>query len=318
VLAEGSDRAHGETNLPSSTGRCRAFVKVQDGCDNRCTFCVVTVARGSGRSRPADEAIAEIGRLVRSGWQEVVLSGVHLGSYGHDVGDRRGLERLVRRILAETAVARLRLSSLEPWDLDPAFFELFQDPRLLPHLHLPLQSGCDTTLRRMARRTDRARFSALVAAARTAIPGISVTTDVMVGFPGETDGEFEQSIGFVEEMAFSGLHVFRFSPRPGTAAAAMTDQVPGDVAHRRSRRMLALGGSLEARFLERHVGASAAVLWEQAEPASSGVRWSGLTDNYIRTYTETGSAVDLANRITPTRLVRLVPGGMHGEVISVR
>jgi len=316
MLAPGDDRADGEVGPPLPGGRTRAFVKVQDGCDNRCTFCIVTVARGSGRSRPADEAIAEVDRLVRSGRREVVLSGVHLGSYGHDAGDRHGLERLVRRILDETEVSRLRLSSLEPWDLDPGFFELFDDPRLLQHLHLPLQSGCDATLRRMGRRTDQARFGALAAAARAAIPALSISTDIMVGFPGETDGEFEESLTFVDEMEFSRLHVFRFSPRPGTAAATMTGQVPADTAQRRSRRMLALGSALEARWVERFVGATTPVLWEDAEHRGSELRWSGLTGNYIRVLAETGAGVDLGNRITPTRLVRPVSGGMLGEVIG--
>jgi threonylcarbamoyladenosine tRNA methylthiotransferase MtaB len=302
-------------HVAAAAGRTRAFLKVQDGCDNRCTFCVVTLARGGGRSRAADHAVAEVRALERIGYREVVLSGVHLGSYGHDLGDQRGLERLVERILAETGVERLRLSSLEPWDLEPGFFELFGNPRLLPHLHVPLQSGCNATLRRMGRRTDRARFRALVAAARAAIPRVSISTDIMVGFPGETDDEFERSLGFVEEIEFSRLHVFRFSPRPGTAAATMGGQVAGEVAQRRSRRMLAVGALLEARFLDRHAGTTAPVLWEEAEEAGSGLRWSGLTDTYLRTVTETGPELDLANRITDTRLVRAVPGGMLGEVI---
>jgi len=143
---------------PGGSNRTRAFLKVQDGCDNRCTFCVITIARGAGRSVPADAIIEELQDLQRLGYREVVLSGVHLGSYGHDLGDQRGLQRLVERAFTETAVERLRLSSLEPWDLDAEFFEVFRNPRLLPHLHLPLQSGCDKTLIRMARRTSRAEF----------------------------------------------------------------------------------------------------------------------------------------------------------------
>ena len=176
---EGDDVPSFRAEDPSA--RTRAFVKVQDGCDNRCAFCVVTVARGGGRSVSDSEVIREIDHLVELGYREVVLSGVHLGSYGHDLGDRRGLERLIRRILDETPLTRLRLSSIEPWDLDPEFFELYGDRRLLPHLHLPLQSGSDATLRRMARRTTRRDYRGLVTAARQAIPDVSISTDIMAG-----------------------------------------------------------------------------------------------------------------------------------------
>lgn len=302
---------------PGGVGRTRGFVKVQDGCDNRCTFCIVTVARGAGRSRPAGEVVAEIHRLSADGVREVVLSGVHLGSYGHDRGDRHGLVRLVRRILAETDVERLRLSSLEPWDLDGEFVALLAEPRLQPHLHLPLQSGCDATLRRMARRTTTSGFTALLAAARAARPGLAVSTDVMVGFPGETDDEFRRSFEYVAAAGFSRLHVFRFSPRAGTRAAVMPAQVAGDVAQQRSRRMLALGAELEERCNRGLVGTTAEVLWESAEPWGDGLRWSGLTGSYVRVVTETATGVDLANRVTPTEIRATAPGAVWGSVAGV-
>jgi threonylcarbamoyladenosine tRNA methylthiotransferase MtaB len=168
----------------------------------------------------------------------------------------------------------------------------------------------------MARRTDRAGFQALVDAARAAVPRVSISTDIMVGFPGETDEEFGQSLRFVERVTFSRLHVFRYSKRAGTAAAAMTGQVPGEISQQRSQRMHALGAELAARFSSRFAGTTAPVLWEEAAGHGPRLRWSGLTDNYIRTFAETGCEVDLANRITPTRLVRPVSGGMHGEVIG--
>ena len=158
-------------------GRTRAFIKVQDGCDNACTFCITTIARGAGRSRPAAQIVDEIHALLTLGYQEIVLTGVHLGSYGHDRGERDGLSHLVGRILAETDVPRIRLSSLEPWDLTPDFFQLWRDPRLCRHLHLPLQSGCDATLRRMARRTTQAQFAELVQAARACVADMAIPTD---------------------------------------------------------------------------------------------------------------------------------------------
>ena len=293
--------------------RTRAFVKVQDGCDNRCTFCIVTVARGAGRSRPTDEVIAEVQGLVRAGYQEVVLSGVHLGSYGHDLGEGRGLYNLVRRLLDESEVPRLRLSSLEPWDLDEDFFSLWESPRIGRHLHLPLQSGCDATLRRMARHTTTTDFAELVHSARAAIPDLSVTTDIIVGFPGESETEFSQSLAFVEAMAFAKLHIFRYSRREGTAAASMPDHISPQIVSERSRRMHALGAKLERTFRRRFLGRTMDVLWEADEPNGDSLVWSGLTDNYLRISAPGGPG--LRNVVTPVRLVADTPGGLTGEIV---
>jgi threonylcarbamoyladenosine tRNA methylthiotransferase MtaB len=294
--------------------RTRAFVKVQDGCDNRCAFCVVTLARGAGRSLPADDAITKVQRLVAAGYHEVVLSGVHLGSYGHDLDDRHGLFHLVRRLLDETDVPRLRLSSLEPWDLDADFFALWEDPRLGRHLHLPLQSGCDATLRRMARRTNTASFAELVAAARAAIPDLSVTTDIIVGFPGETEAEFSESLAFMEATAFAKLHIFRYSRRAGTAAASMPGQVSPGVIAERSHRMHALGDRLEHVFRRRFLGRTMDVLWEADEPNGNGQLWSGLTDNYLRVSAPGGPG--LRNLVTHVRLVADTPSGLAGQIVG--
>ena len=299
---------------PGDSTRTRAFLKVQDGCDNRCTFCVITIARGVGRSVPADAIMEELNELQQLGYREVVLSGVHLGSYGHDLGDQRGLQDLVERALTETAVERLRLSSLEPWDLDAEFFEVFTNPRLLPHLHLPLQSGCDETLKRMARRTSRAEFSKLVHDARRAVPGLAISSDIIVGFPGETDEEFEQSITLVEELAFSRLHIFRYSRREGTPAEKMTAQVSGPFAQERSRRMHALAADLEHCFNSGLVGHTVDVLWETAEDHGDALRWSGLTPNYVRVTATTSLDEDLLNIVTPTTITEVVPGGVVGRI----
>jgi threonylcarbamoyladenosine tRNA methylthiotransferase MtaB len=301
--------------LPGALGRTRAFVKVQDGCNNRCAFCVTTVARGPGRSRPAEEVIREIQALAAAGYQEAVLTGVHLGSYGHDRGERDGLERLVRVLLAATDIPRLRLSSLEPWDLSPDFFALWADARLCRHLHLPLQSGCDVTLKRMARRTSQAAFRALITAARSAIPDLAISTDVIAGFPGETGDEFEISYNFVREMDFMKLHVFRYSPRAGTAAARMPGQVPDDVKKARSARLLALSDEGAQRFRRRFVGREMAVLWEQVTGASeAGFYNSGLTDNYIRVDMTAPAA--LTNTISAVRLAAVTERGLLAEAVS--
>lgn len=288
-------------NRRGAYGRTRAFVKVQDGCDNACAFCVTTMARGVGRSRPAPEIVREVNALHALGYQEMVLTGVHLGSYGHDLGDRDGLYRLITMLLAETAVPRLRVSSLEPWDLSPDFFGLWQNPRLCRHLHLPLQSGCDATLKRMLRRTSQAQFRALVAAARAAIPGVSITSDMIVGFPGETDAEFAVSEAFAQEMNFAGIHVFRYSRRPGTAAARMRAQVSEDVKKARSARLLALAEQGERAFAQALIGQMFNVLWEQVAGATDdGFINVGYTDHYIRVRCVHPRA--LTDMITPARL----------------
>lgn len=302
------------TFTPAEDSHTRAFIKVQDGCNNRCTFCIVTVARGASRSRSVAEIVAEINRLAAAGYQEAVLSGVHLGAYGHDLGDPNGLQNLVKTILAETDLPRLRLSSLEPWDLGPDFFELWRNKRLLSHLHLPLQSGCDATLRRMARRTSQAQFADLVETARAVIPDLAVTTDIIVGFPGETEAEFTESITFVERLAFAKLHIFRYSARAGTAAATMKGQVPAPVVQARSQRMHTLNADLEQTFRQQFLGRRMPVLWETSEPYGFGLQWSGLTGNYLRVVTQTPPDVNLRNQVLETDLIDTGPATLVGQL----
>jgi threonylcarbamoyladenosine tRNA methylthiotransferase MtaB len=286
--------------------RTRAFVKVQDGCRHRCTFCIVTVARGEERSRPIADVVAEIRALHAAGYQEAVLTGVHLGGYGSDLGV--SLLDLVRAILADTDIPRLRLSSLEPWNLPAEFWSLWHNPRLMPHLHLPLQSGCDSTLRRMARRCTTAAYARLVAAARAAIPDLTLTTDIIVGFPGETEAEWTATLAFVEQIGFGHIHIFPFSPRAGTAAARMREQVPAEVKRRRGRELQALAARMKADHLARHLGRVRAVLWEgHGELLPDGCRrWSGYTDNYLRTDVVVPDGLNLENRITAAHLVALI------------
>lgn len=298
---------------PGSFGRTRAFVKVQDGCDNRCTFCVTTIARGPGRSRPLADVVAEVNAFAAAGYGEAVLSGVHLGSYGRDLGRPAGLRELLAALLADTDIPRIRLSSLEPWDIADGFFALWQNSRLLPHLHLPLQSGSDSVLRRMARKTTRTKFRRLAADARAHIPDLNLSTDLIVGFPGETDEEFAETMAYVEELAFARLHVFTYSPRPGTAAARMSGQLPREVKRERAGRLIALGERLSEAFHRRYEGTTRPVLWETATGAErDGLCWAGYTDNYIRV-TAVGPA-DLMQRVTPTRLWDADAHGMRGTI----
>jgi threonylcarbamoyladenosine tRNA methylthiotransferase MtaB len=297
-----------ERNVPFRT---RAFVKVQDGCDNYCTYCIVRRLRGPARSRPVADVVAEVQALVHVGCQEVVLTGVNLGSYGRDRTLPGGLGTLVETLLSDTDLPRLRLSSLEPWDLDESLFRLWEIPRLCRQLHLPLQAGCDATLRRMGRRITTEEFTRLVDAAREAIPDMAVTTDVIVGFPGEDEAAFRASFGFVAAMEFARLHVFRYSPRPGTAAARFPSRVPRRVCRARARAMRKLGAEQASRFRQRFVGREMSVLWER--PRRDHL-WTGLTDNYLRVFART--ADNLHNRLTATRLLAVQDGRLMGRVIG--
>lgn len=300
--------------VPGARLRTRAFIKAQDGCDNHCTFCITTVARGAGRSRPAQDVLADIQAAVDSGAQEAVLTGVHLGSWGQDFEHPSHLRQLVEAVLTGTSVPRLRLSSLEPWDLDADFFDLWQEPRLCRQLHLPLQSGSSRTLRRMARRTNQASFAALLEAARAASPEIAITTDLIAGFPGEDEAEFAESLAFVRAMDFAGGHVFTYSARQGTAAARMPGQVAGNVHKARSATLRQALEESARRYRQRFLGQTLGVLWESATALGpEGWRLSGLSDNYLRV-----SAIapqELWNTITPVRLLAEASGGLQGEIV---
>ena len=288
--------------LAGLTGRTRAFIKVQDGCDRKCSFCVTRLARGEGRSRNLAEIIEEIRELHEAGYQEAVLTGVHLGSYGDDLGQSDGLSTLVKAVLDDTAVPRVRLSSLEPWGISNALLRLWENPRLCQHLHLPLQSGCDATLRRMIRRTSQKEFRALVQSIRERVPDMAIATDVIVGFPGETDEEFAISKAFIEEMDFAGIHVFRYSKRPGTAAARLPYHVADDVKKARSDELQAISHEGQRRYAERFIGKTMPVLWEAVSGATeNGFINSGYAGNYIRVVYIVPEV--LTNRITDARLV---------------
>jgi threonylcarbamoyladenosine tRNA methylthiotransferase MtaB len=267
--------------LPGLHRRTRAFIKVQDGCDNHCTFCITTVARGESRSRSMAEVILDIQSALDGGTNEIVLTGVHLGSWGQEFGSH--LRDLIQTILRETDTPRLRLSSLEPWDLDAEFFSLWTDGRLMPHLHLPLQSGCESTLRRMARKTTPESFRALASAARSVMPDVAITTDIIAGFPGETEDEFAESLDFVKEMNFAGGHVFTYSSRPGTGAAKMKGQVRPELRKKRNHILREVLDESERAYRQRFLGRTMSVLWEStSEMGEWGWQMEGLTENYLR------------------------------------
>ncbi|MGZ8236979.1 MAG: tRNA (N(6)-L-threonylcarbamoyladenosine(37)-C(2))-methylthiotransferase MtaB [Methylobacter sp.] len=303
----------GEISL-FTRGRQRAFVKVQDGCRYRCTFCIVTVARGEESSRPVQAVIEEINALHHQGITEVILTGVHLGGYGSDLGNN--LSDLIKAILAETDIPRLRLGSLEPWELPDDFFELFNNPRLMPHLHLPLQSGSDTVLRRMARRCKTEEFSVIVSQLRAKIPHFNITTDIIVGFPGETEEEWQDSFNFIKQIGFGHIHIFTYSKREGTKAAGLPDQVSNEVKKQRSRQLHELAEEMKLRFFECNVGNEFPVLWEgYSEPLDNGKqRVFGYTPNYLRIGCVIDSDVSVENRTIDCVLTAVEKDFVVGEL----
>ena len=290
--------------FPVAPSRTRAFVKIQDGCGNRCAYCVSRLARGVERSRPTGAIVREINDLQREGFQEVVLTGLHAAAYGHDLGT--GLAELIGQILAQTRMPRLRLSSLEPWGATDALLDLWSDARLCRHLHLPLQSGCDMTLRRMRRGYNTRQFAARVESARRRVSGIGISTDLIAGFPGESEQDFDASLRFVERMECSQAHIFPFSARAGTEAATMDGQLTKSVKQARCRALKQATDGACARFREATRGQTLRVLWETRQHGA----WSGLADNFVRVFCT--SEQTLHNRITGARITSLHAEGVLG------
>ena len=290
--------------------RTRAFVSIHEGCDELCAFCIVPRTRGRECSRPVEDVVREVLAREREGVLEVVLTGTQLGNYGRDLGwEERGPRRLLEALLERTRLPRIRLSSLQAQDISPALLGLWRDPRLCPHFHLPLQSGSDAVLRRMRRRYTAERFRAAVALIREQLPGVAITTDVIAGFPGETDADFEATHRLCEETGFAAIHAFPYSRRPGTAANLMGDQVPVAARRERLQRLLSLAAASSEAFRRRHLGRVLPVLWEEAKRG----RWQGLTANYLRVYTRPDSVAEMTNKLLPTRLLDLQDEGLSGE-----
>ncbi|HXR66491.1 MAG TPA: tRNA (N(6)-L-threonylcarbamoyladenosine(37)-C(2))-methylthiotransferase MtaB [Ktedonobacteraceae bacterium] len=295
--------------------RTRVQMKVQDGCDNRCTYCIVPYVRGGSRSRSIQTVVEHVQRKVRAGFQEIVLTGIHLGDYHPDGAEKRDLGDLIATLLRETEIKRIRVSSLEPEDFRLEWLELWQDSRMCRHFHLPMQSGSDAVLRRMARRYNSARYREIITTAQRVIPGVAISTDIITGFPGESDEDFALTYQLASELHFAKAHVFRFSPRQGTPAARMKGQVKDEIKKARSERLLALNETDARAFRQRFLGTTTDVLIEGRKHG----RWEGLTDNYLR--------VELADELAPTQqnwqntLVRvhlnaLVEDGILGTLVQ--
>lgn len=283
--------------------RTRAFVKIQEGCNNFCSYCVIPYARGPLRSREPEKVLNEVRKLVDEGFGEIVLTGIHIGAYGAGLDEKMDLAALVVKVALIPGLKRLRLGSVEPLDITPRLIKAIAEIRTVcRHLHIPLQSGDDHVLQRMKRKYNSFEFSRMVGAIRGQIPELAVTTDVIVGFPGETDEEFENTYELIKDIGFSKTHVFKYSPRKGTPAAEYPDQVPADVKDARSKRLIALDRENQRKFASRFIGESVEVLAEQLVEEDRDV-WEGLTDNYLKVLFK--SDWDLQGEFVEVRTVKL-------------
>ena len=274
--------------------RTRSFIKIQDGCRNFCAYCIVPYVRSSEVSVPPDAIINEIKQRAVEGYQEIVLTGTRVGGYTFSGTDLRGL---LERILNETKISRIRLSSLQPQEISPELIKLWQNYRLCPHFHLSLQSGSAEVLKRMKRHYTPEDYQKIVNLIRQDVPAVAITTDVIVGFPGETDKEFEESREFCKQIGFARIHVFSYSPRSETEATKMPGQVPDRVKKERSQQMLALAEESTREFKESFAGVAMDVLWEKQTDDGD---WTGTTGNYIRVFTK--SDENLSNKLRATEV----------------
>lgn len=285
-------QAYEELSLSRTAEHTRAFIKVQDGCNQFCTYCIIPFARGRVRSRELPDVLQEIRTLAKSGYREVVLTGIHLSSYGVDNGE--SLLHLIEAVHELEGIERIRLGSLEPRIVTDAFAKRFSElPKICPHFHLSLQSGCDTVLSRMNRRYDTAEYEVGCALLRRYFEHPAITTDVIVGFPGETDEEFETTERYLERIHFYEMHIFQYSRREGTKAAAMPDQVPEAVKKERSEKLLALGHRMSGEFRRYYLGRQVTALLEEEFLYDGKRYYTGYTKEYVKVAVETKK--DLSN-----------------------
>ncbi len=290
-------------------GRTRATLKIQEGCDRFCTYCIIPYVRGGIRSRSVQDVRDEAARLAQAGYREIVLTGIHLTSYGRDLKNGDTLLSVIRAIHDIAGVERIRLGSLEPVIATADFARaLGEMPKLCPQFHLALQSGCDSVLRRMRRRYDTAAFRESAQALRAVFPDCALTTDVMSGFPGETDAEHRQSLDFCREMRFARMHVFPYSEREGTAAATMPDPVPRHIREERARELIALGAGMAEDYRRAQLGTVRRVLFEQCA--------EGVSVGYTPEYMRCEALGTVCGQTLPVRMTGLLPEGFSGEIVT--
>lgn len=293
-----SARDFEELQVDSYKGRTRAFLKIQEGCSQFCTYCIIPYARGPIRSRPPEDVLNEVRKLAEAGFKEVVLTGIHVASYGKDIKNSSLLD-IIKKVHEIDGIERIRLGSIEPTTITEEFVKAAKAlQKLCPHYHISLQSGCDETLKRMNRKYTADEYRRVVGLLRENIKDVAITTDVMVGFPGETDEEFEQTYRFLQEISFAQMHVFKYSPRKETPAAAFKDQVAPQIKEERSNRLIELSRIRTLEFNRKYIGRTLSVLFEQDVKSKEGFI-EGLTPNYIRVLSEGDNK-------------------LHGEILDVR
>jgi threonylcarbamoyladenosine tRNA methylthiotransferase MtaB len=299
----------GMAENPGEPPRVRSFIKIQDGCQHFCSYCIVPLVRRDEFCLPEPEIINVVKDRIAQGYKEVVLTGTEIGRYRDNSLDLAGL---ISRILNSTGLERLHLSSLQPQEISEELLQLWQDKRLSQHFHLALQSGSDAVLNRMHREYDTGRYLNAVSLLRRYIPDVAITTDIIAGFPGESEQEFEESYNFCRDTGFAGMHVFSYSPRPGTEAAGLPGQVDEKVKKLRSDRMLALSRNGARDYRDKYLGKTMSVLFENEVTPGSGM-YSGLSENYIRVFAR--SSTFITGSILPVIINRHYHQDVRGEVI---
>lgn len=300
-----------EMSIKNYKSRTRAFLKIQEGCDQYCTYCIIPYARGHIRSRKPESIVAEVKELAENGFKEVVLTGIHVASYGKDLGDTSFIA-IIEQVHQVEGIERIRMSSVDPNVMTDEFLgRLKKLPKICRHFHLSLQSGCDETLKRMNRKYTTEEYKRVVGKLREAFDDVAITTDLIVGFPGETEEEFQKTAAFVEEISFSAMHVFKYSPREGTPAAKYKDQVKPQVKEARSKLITSIAKKNEEKFKKSFIDRSMKVLYEQPID-EKGALYEGLTDNYIRVVSESGS--DIKGKILETVMLELKEDSLSGKI----
>ena len=303
-----------ELGVGTETDKTRAFLKIQEGCNQYCTYCIIPYARGPLRSRSLESIRSEVAKLVEAGYKEVVLIGIHLGCYGKELakeGKHSSLYDAVQAVLSVEGMCRVRLGSLESVEVEPRLLELMaNEPRLCKHLHLPLQSGCDKILQAMHRPYDTARFTQLLQQIRAQVPDVAITTDIIVGFPGETEEDFATTLAFAEKCGFAKMHIFPYSKRKGTPAEKMPNQVDEAVKGERAARLAAVDEKLHQAMLKQMVGKTEEVLFEQPVDA---VHMEGLCGPYLRVVVPGTS--ELVNTIAQVKITGIVDDWLTGEIV---
>ncbi|HHU48386.1 MAG TPA: tRNA (N(6)-L-threonylcarbamoyladenosine(37)-C(2))-methylthiotransferase MtaB [Clostridiales bacterium] len=301
-----------DTPIEAFDGKTRAVLKIQEGCNRFCSYCIIPYARGPIRSRKPKSVLEEVQRLAKAGFKEIVLTGIHIASYGADLKttDLLGLLEDIHKV---DGIQRIRLGSIEPTLLTDEFVgTVRQLSKVCRHYHISLQSGCDATLKRMNRRYTTAQFREIVERLRSIIPDTAVTTDIMVGFPGETEEEFVETCDFVEAIRFSKIHVFQYSPRRGTPAASFENQVPAACKEQRSRKLISLGRQLEREFMKQFIGRQVIVLFEEEHSDRAGY-YEGYTDQYVRVTAQADS--ELEGRLLPVMVQSIENDSLTGQIV---